>query len=171
MSDKPTFEDVYAPLPNPWLSPEEADRFIELVCDASPFVEELDVSDKSIVYLAVPYSHPDLIVRQARFQTANICAAHLMRQGMHVFSPISHTHPIALAGQLPLGFDYWGAFDMAFLSVAKRIIVVTVDGWKESVGVTKEIAIADGLGLPISFMCTGCFDLRSHPCGCAGPPA
>lgn len=45
------------------------------------------------VYLATPYSHPDPKVREARFQAVNAVAAQLMRDGHHVYSPISHAHP------------------------------------------------------------------------------
>lgn len=75
-----------------------------------------------------------------------------MRQGRHIFSPISHTHPIALAGSLPLGWDFWQAYDRAILRVCKRVIVLMLKGWKESKGVAGEIAIAEELGLPIVYM-------------------
>jgi len=105
-----------------------------------------------MIYLAVPYSHPDADVRQTRFEAANRAAAEMMGRGLHVFSPISHTHPIALAGTLPLGWDYWEGYDRAMLAACSEVVVLTLDGWRESQGVKAEIAIAEERGLPVSYV-------------------
>jgi hypothetical protein len=100
----------------------------------------------------VPYSHPDPAVRQTRFETANRTAARLMREGRHIFSPISHTHPIALAGTLPLDWTYWQAYDAALLRCCIRLLVIKLEGWLESVGVQGEIKLARELGLEIVYL-------------------
>lgn len=105
-----------------------------------------------LVYLAVPYSDPDQTVRLARFEAANKAAAKLMAEGEFVFSPISHTHPIALSGGLPLGWDYWEQYDRAILSVCGRLIVLKMPGWDRSEGVKAECAIAEELGIEIEWM-------------------
>lgn len=107
---------------------------------------------KTLVYLASPYSHDDPVVREQRFHAVNKVAASLMRQGMHVYSSISHSHPIAVAGGLPLDWDYWQGYDRAILSACGKMIVLMLDGWKESKGIAAEITIAKELGLPIEFM-------------------
>jgi len=105
-----------------------------------------------MIYLACPYSHPNRDIRVARFNAANRAAAALMAQGKHVFSPISHTHPIAEAGDLPLDWDFWASYDRTILGVCCEVVVLMLDGWKESKGVTAEIAIARELGLSITHM-------------------
>lgn len=110
------------------------------------------MSERQLTYLAVPYSHPDREVRHARFVAANRVAGILMQRGHLVFSPISHTHPIAEECDLPKGWDFWGAFDHAYLSASKLLIVLCIDGWTESVGVTAEMAIAVGMDVPIEFI-------------------
>lgn len=105
-----------------------------------------------LVYLAVPYSHPDPAVRKQRFEAANRAAGKLMKEGHHVFSPISHTHPIAEACDLPLGWDYWQAFDRAYLTHCHKIVVLKIPGWQESKRVAGELAIAKELGLIIEYM-------------------
>jgi hypothetical protein len=102
-----------------------------------------------LVYLACPYSHPEASVRAARFRAANIAAGALMRQGLNVFSPISHTHPIAVDCELPTGFDFWEQYDRAFLSCCSALYVLKIDGWEQSKGVQTEIRIAKELGLSI----------------------
>ena len=104
---------------------------------------------RRLVYLAVPYSSPDPAVREHRFHLVNQAAAALMRQGIHVFSPISHTHPILTEGELPTGFDYWEEYDRAMLGACCALVVLAIEGWNRSVGVAREIEIAKEMGLPI----------------------
>ncbi len=107
---------------------------------------------KTLVYLAVPYSHVDPDVMETRFHSVNRVAANLMKNGTHIFSPISHTHPIAKAGGLPRGWDFWGAYDRAILGSCCKLVVLMLDGWRESAGVKAEIGIAEEMGIPIEFM-------------------
>ena len=107
---------------------------------------------KKLIYLAVPYSHPSPATRQWRFEQVNIAAAVLMRNGKFVFSPISHTHPIARAGQLPTGFKYWREYDREMLSACGKLIVLCLPGWDESVGVQAEIKMALEMGIPVEYM-------------------
>lgn len=105
-----------------------------------------------LIYLASPYSHPDRAVRVARFEAVNHLAANLMRDGLAVYSPISHTHSIAEAGGLPLGWDYWESYDRTIMAVCSRMIVFCQDGWRDSRGVQAEIAIANDLGIPVEYV-------------------
>ena len=107
------------------------------------------LAGKRLTYLAVPYSDIDPDVRAARFQMANIAAASLMRNGHKVFSPISHTHPIAQAGNLPRGWDYWQAYDRIFLEMSGLVVVLQIDGWEASKGVAGEVEIARRLAIPV----------------------
>lgn len=105
-----------------------------------------------MTYLACPYSHPDREVRVARFEAANRAADVLMKRGEMVFSPISHTHPIAEACDLPLGWEFWRAFDHAYLAASKSLVILCIDGWRESVGVAGEIEIAIAMGLTVRYV-------------------
>ena len=105
-----------------------------------------------LVYLATPYSHERPAVREHRFNVVNRVAADLMRDGVHIYSPISHTHPIAMAGDLPKGWDFWEQYDRAVLAACMKVIVLRQEGWEESKGVAAEIAIAREMGLPVEFI-------------------
>lgn len=104
---------------------------------------------QKLTYLACPYSHESRRLRQERFEAANLAAGYLMRAGHVVFSPISHTHPIVEACDLPKGWDYWREFDEAYLQCAGKLVVLTISGWQHSIGVSAEIAIAREIGLSI----------------------
>jgi hypothetical protein len=107
-----------------------------------------------LIYLACPYSHKDVAVRIARFEAANRTAGKLIANGNHVFSPISHTHPIEMAaeGKLPMGWEYWAAYDERMIGYCDRLIVLAIDGWTQSTGVQAEITIARKLGIPVDYL-------------------
>ena len=104
-----------------------------------------------MIYLASAYSHPDPAVREQRFRDACRAAARLMRAGHVVFSPIAHGHPIALHG-LPTDWMFWEPFDRHHLERCDEVIVLTLDGWRESAGVQAEIRIATELGKPVRYL-------------------
>ena len=104
------------------------------------------------VYLASPYSHKSPGVKQARFEAVNKVAARLMAEGYLVFSPISHTHPIALAGKLPGDWKFWEAYDRTFIAWADELWVVKLNCWHLSRGVKAEIAIALNAKKPVRYI-------------------
>lgn len=105
-----------------------------------------------MIYLASPYSHPDHAVEERRFAEVCKIAGGLMASGLVVFCPIAHTHPIAVRCELPRGWDYWKRFDREFIAASSKVIVAMMDGWRESRGVTAEIAIAAELGIPVEYL-------------------
>jgi len=106
----------------------------------------------SLVYLATPYSDPNPEVRERRFRGVNKVAARLMADGMHIYSPISHCHPIALEGDLPGDWQYWQGYCRATLYACSKVIVLRQTGWESSVGVAAEVKIAEEMGLPVEFI-------------------
>ncbi len=104
-----------------------------------------------MIYLASPYSHPDPVVRQERFDAVCQAAAQLMRRGVAVFSPISHSHGITRFG-LPTDWGFWRQYDTAFLSACRQLWVLMLPGWDTSVGVTAEIQLAGQLNKPVRYL-------------------
>lgn len=104
-----------------------------------------------MIYLASPYSHTDPAIRELRFRQVCQFAGTLIRKGLFVFSPIAHTHPIAMAGELPTHWRFWEAYDRHVLSMCSEMLVLKLEGWAESRGVAAEIRIAKEIGLPINF--------------------
>lgn len=108
--------------------------------------------DKKLIYLASPYSHPDPAVREARYAAVCKAAAECLREGLHVFSPIAHSHVIAQVGGISGDWQTWRDLDMAVLARCDELMVVTLDGWEQSVGVKAEMEEARRLGLPVEFI-------------------
>ena len=104
-----------------------------------------------MIYIASPYSHPDIAVRQRRFLAVCEFASEMMRRGLHVLSPIAHTHPIAEYG-LPLDWAFWHEYDTELLGLCSEVIVLKLPGWKDSVGVNAEIKIAEEFNLPVKYV-------------------
>lgn len=120
-----------------------------------------------LVYLASPYSHPDAAVREARFDAACRATAISLRVGHFVYSPIAHTHPLAVKYELPSDWKFWAAFDEAMISRCDRLWVLEIDGWRESVGVTAEIEIARRIGIRVDWLRPdgGSYSICSEPLG------
>jgi hypothetical protein len=109
------------------------------------------MSRQRTVYLCSPYSHAEEAVRERRFEDACRAAADLMRRGTTVFAPIAYSHPLCRYG-LPLDWQFWERHDRRYLEMCDEVVVLMLDGWRESVGVQAEIAIARELGKPVTFI-------------------
>lgn len=97
---------------------------------------------KNIIYLACPYTDVDTGVRLERFEIATSVAASLIQRGLIVFSPITMTHPIdiVLAGSAgTLGSDFWVRFDEAFMDACSEMLIVDINGWRNSEGIKREV--------------------------------
>ena len=116
-----------------------------------PEIPESPNPAAELIYLAIPYTHPDPAVREARFELANAAAAALMAAGCLVFSPISHTHAMVKYG-LPIEADFYRRFNEFYMSLSSRMIVLRADGWLASAGVQAEVAFMEAAGKPVEFV-------------------
>jgi len=110
------------------------------------------IGGKPLTYLACPYSHPIPEVMEWRYEQATKAAAWLItNKSWNVFSPITHSHPLHKLGGCRGDWRFWEQIDYEYLSCSNRLVVLLVDGWKESVGVTAELQIARELGIEVWF--------------------
>lgn len=102
------------------------------------------------IYLCCPYSHPDPEMRERRFQLVNKKAAELMQQGHIVFSPISHSHPIAeFISTKSCSHEFWLAQDRAFLDWCDEMWIYKIAGWDKSKGIAMEREYAEKCHIPV----------------------
>ena len=99
-------------------------------------------------YLASPYSAWDS--QDEAFEEAARWAAFLVRAGVGIFCPITHTHPIAKHGELdPLSHEIWLSADEPFIRASEGLIVAPMEGWQDSVGIKHEYDRFQDLGKPV----------------------
>ena len=109
-------------------------------------------SERKLKYLAIPLTAKSEKLMYYRFDISCRIAGKLMKKGMKIFSPISHSYNIAKRVKLPHDWKFWRKYDKTFLSLSNELIVVMLDGWKESVGVQDEIKIAKQMKIKISYL-------------------
>jgi len=113
---------------------------------------ELSRERRPLVYLACPYTHPDGSMRQQRYLAATRAAVVLTQKGLFVFSPITHSHPMAQCSELPGTWEFWRDIDRAFISCCHTMYVLRLEGWEDSRGVAEEVAIAGGFGIKVDYI-------------------
>jgi hypothetical protein len=105
-----------------------------------------------MIYLTTPYSSKNPVIMEERFEKASEINARLMNQGLVVYSPIAHCHPLAMKYGLPTNWEFWKHFDEDLIARSEKLLVVKMEGWETSVGVQAEIQYARSIGKPIEFM-------------------
>jgi len=106
-------------------------------------------------YLATPYSrYPGGL--PAAFEAAAEQAAILFREGVSVFCPIAHSHPLkSYPDAAENTHEAWMKFDSVFMRAAKGLIVCMLEGWEQSIGVRQEIEFFESQGKPVVYMVPG----------------
>ena len=94
---------------------------------------------KPYVYLASPYSKFPGGVDEA-FEIVSAAAGYLIKEGVKLFCPISHSHPIAVYGHVPVAsHGIWLPVDQPFIDGAGAICIVLMESWATSYGIGYEI--------------------------------
>lgn len=120
--------------------------------------------NSKIIYLAGPYSHPMESVRIERFERLSRFAGLMLANGFWVYSPISHSHPIAMeCPELGLSWDAWRTLDLAMLARCDAMWVLMLPGWKESSGVSAEIESATAAQIPVAYVVEDLFTKILQP--------
>lgn len=110
------------------------------------------VTSYGLVYLASPYSKYPRGIEQA-FIDISVIAARLLQEGVKVYSPIAHTHPLALySGLDPLDHNIWLTFDEAIMERSDACVVAMMEGWDTSKGVEHEIKFFQARTRPVHLL-------------------
>jgi hypothetical protein len=111
-----------------------------------------DLEKFKLIYVGTPYTKYAGGV-DAAFIDACKLTARLLREGLKVYSPIAHTHPIAVHGGIdPLDHSVWLPFDGAMIDKSDAMIVAMLPGWETSRGVRHEIHAFIESSKPVFFL-------------------
>ena len=106
----------------------------------------------SFWYLASPYSKYPHGMERAYVDACKATAS-IVRLGIPVFSPIAHSHSIAVCGDMSQEcHDTWLAQDVAFMAQAHGLFVLMLDGWDDSYGVQWEIEWMRSRDKPVYYL-------------------
>lgn len=104
------------------------------------------------LYLATPYSRYPPGMEQA-FVDAAIASAWLLRRGIYVFCPITHSHPIAVYGGISLtDHTIWLPADRPMMDAARGIVVCQMSTWDQSFGIQHEIEVFQAAHKPVEYL-------------------
>lgn len=107
------------------------------------------------LYLGSPYSKYPAQLGSMDGAFRDICkiSGAFVQHGISAFSPIAHTHPIAMHGCLdPLDHKVWLQVDGPMMRCARGMVVATMEGWEDSFGLAHEIAHFETAGKPIIYL-------------------
>lgn len=111
---------------------------------------ELDNSGPMRIYLAAPYTSHLAAKRKERYRLVSRYAAKLMVKGNLVFSPVTHSHPLAEQFGCVMPDDKWQPWYLSYLEHwANALYVLKLPDWEKSKGVATEIDFAKAKGIPI----------------------
>jgi hypothetical protein len=108
-----------------------------------------------LVYLATPYTKYKWGLDAAAVDAAKI-TGRLIQLGVNTFSPIVHSHWVAMAAGIdPIDHEFWLNADEAFMHKSDALLVCRMSGWQESYGVNEEIKYFDKANKPIFYLDPG----------------
>lgn len=111
-----------------------------------------DLKRYQLVYLGSPYTKYPTGIENAFVDIARITAKFVV-EGVNVYSPICHTHPIAVYGNVdPKDHSIWLPFDEAMMNVCEALVVAKMESWSHSYGLAKEIDIFQKASKPVYYL-------------------
>jgi hypothetical protein len=112
-----------------------------------------------MIYLASVYSYgienltkfAAEVLMNKRYEYAAKRTAQFMKEGVTVFCPINHCHPLAVKFEMPKEWAFWKKHDLTYIRCSRALYVLKMPHWKNSKGLTEEIKFARSIGLPIVY--------------------
>ena len=112
-----------------------------------------------LTYVASPYSPQEgepKAIRAYRYNMVKAYIALVYHNGAAIkrtfYSPIVHFHSVAEEYGLPTDADFWWNDNEAMLDKADEMVILGLQGWQTSKGLTHEISYATKRGIPITLM-------------------
>ena len=104
-----------------------------------------------MIYIAAPYYNSDKAIIQDRMKKIYSVIGYYIKQGIHVTTPL-FMHEIATRFDIPGDYLFWEKYCLDLLWRCDTMIVLRLDGWDVSRGVTGEIAFCNEHNIPIEYV-------------------
>jgi hypothetical protein len=91
-------------------------------------------------------------VEWQRYDAACRATAHFIKQGHPVVSPIAHSHVLHVTYGCGGNWETWQSIDKALIAASDAVLVLMLDGWRESGGIEAEVKFACSLGIPVEYV-------------------
>ncbi len=104
------------------------------------------------IFVISPYTHTDPDIERERVIQTEAFLAGLTIGGGVAYSTIVAMHHLTEKYELPADYSFWQHHCRTMISCAREVYVLCLDGWKESVGVSDEIRIANDLNKDIKYI-------------------
>jgi hypothetical protein len=91
------------------------------------------------IYVASPYSHPQITIEEARHAEVMRYVAKLLNRQEWCYSPILHCHTLAITHCLPRDAASWKDYNETMMRAANELHVLMLDGWRRSLGIKHEM--------------------------------
>jgi len=107
-----------------------------------------------LVFLSIPYNHPDPEVIEARMVVLYKAIGHFMGLGLVPIAPCTN-HAVLKHVPLPTEWAYWQMYSETLLGLCGKMVIIRLEGWETSTGVTGEIAYCKANGIPVDYIDPG----------------
>ena len=106
-----------------------------------------------MIYLASPYTHPRVSIMEERYKQAMRALFWLSTTQIEpVYSPIVHWHNVAAMYDLPRDAEWWKQTNFAMIRRCQSMMILCVNGTRDSKGCREEYELAQYLMMPVSFI-------------------
>lgn len=112
-----------------------------------------------MIYLCSVYSTgADADLMHRRYEYVNKRTAEFLKEGITIFSPIAHCHPIAIKHDMPRDWDFWQKHDMKYIDASDELWVLMMPHYEHSKGINAEIQYAHSIRKLVRFI--KCLDYK-----------
>lgn len=107
-----------------------------------------------LLFVCVPYTDANPEVIRERVQIAAKYCAQRIKEGYVAFSPVLYRHALPLISGVPtnIGSKAWDDFCEIMLCKADEVVVLCLNGWDKSNGISNELEKSRALSKLITYV-------------------
>jgi|SRR6478609_148583 len=102
-------------------------------------------------YLAPPYGHPDPEVMKDRIKKIYSVFSEITAKGEKIICPTITNFFLDTFGEAP-DRETWRKRCDHLIERSTELVILTLDGWQESPGLRRDIALAESNNIPVTYI-------------------